>query len=420
MDAYRDQEDFARNLVTLCDLHLGGSPSQTINPLPGFLQPGNCIVIIPSRGNFVYAGDTARARADPREMEFVPFPPPASNAWLKSLMGSALVGLPFGLASATLPVDEPRLASARLRDRFAVSHDGSLIAPRSFSIKRNVLDHHGTKSTVRAFMVEVQALDDDLAHAALSSLPQYGVDLTYANRITVDGLLEFLADINATLPSRMRLDTIFLSHANFLLLASHRGSYAGARTPHANVLQVEGCTIIAHKSIQDDTAYFTSFKDGPALVRGPTVIWCEEDRLYIEHYCATQRAREGITPDIPSGFAVRLAPAPARKSLQEDKKILVRAEALDRFLSMACTLQDMGEHGLALTMAEKAPRSGRGGARTCLTWEKILGCLGTGNDDLVASHNDLLVCVNRLIESGFVDPGLLDARTRVMRRLGLA
>lgn len=420
MGAYGDQEDFARNLVSLCDLHLGGLPRPTDRPLPGLLQPGNCIVIIPSRGNFVYTGDTARAREDPREMEFVPFPPPDSNAWLKSLMGSTLVGLSFGLTSATLPIDEPRLASARLRDRFTVSHNGSLIAPRSFSIKRNVLDRHGAKSTVRAFMVEVQALDDDLAHAALSSLPQYGVDLTYANRITVDGLLEFLADMNATLPSGMRLDTIFLSHANFLLLASHRRSYAGTRTPHANVLQVEGCTIIAHESIQDDAAYFTSFKNGPALVRGPTVIWCEEDGLYIEHYCATQHARKGTTPDIPAGFFVRLAPAPARNAPQVGKKILVRADALDRFLSMANTLQDMGEHDMALTMVEKAPRSGRGGVLTCLTWEEILGHLSADNDDMVASHNDLLVCIDRLIESGLVSHKLLDARMRVMRRLGLA
>jgi len=420
MDAYSDQEDFARNLVGLCDLHLGGSPDSPARPPHELLKPGNCIVIIPTRGNFVYAGETAQTRADPQDMEFVPFPSPDSKAWLKSLMGSSLVGLSFGLRSATLSIKEPRLASSRLRDRFTVHHNGSPINSRSFSIKRKVLDRHGAKSTVRAFMVEVQALEDDLAHDALSDLTQYDVDLTYANRLTVDGLLEFLADMNTTLPSGMRLDTIFLSHVNFLLLASQNGSYAGARTPHANVLQVAGCTIIAHASIRDDNAYFTSFKDGPSLVRGPTVIWCEEDRLYIRHYCDMEHARDGTTPDIPAGFTVRLAPAPARNSVQEGQKIPVQGEALDQFLVMARTLQDMGEHDMALTMAEKAPRSGRDGARTSLTWEKILGHLGTDNDDLVASHNDLLVCINRLIESGFADDKLLGARMRVMRRLGLA
>jgi len=353
-------------------------------------------------------------------MEFLPFPPQDLYQDKKCLFDDDMARISFGFRLTWFHPSSPRRASYDLLCVSAIGlPDEPRIAPRAFYVSREILERDGTAGAVRAIMGEVRAYEDEICLAELSGLPRYRYDLEYARNITVAGLLKFLGRMNQNRPQDMQLDTIFLSLNNFLRLASCHGERYGIQTPHANVLQVAGCTVIASDDIADDAAYFTSFKHGPRLVRGPTVIRCEKDRLDIEHYCDAIPAQKGSTPDIPAGFAVRLVPVQA-KGVSQAGDIPVRAEPLDRFLSMARTLHNMKEHAMALTILARAPRSGRAGVWTCVLWEKVLGNLGIGDEDLVASHNDLLVCLNRLIESGFAGDELREARARVMRRLGLA
>lgn len=421
MDAYGDQRDLARDLAYLHDLHHGNAPSSGGKARSRLLRHGSRIVIMPSRGNFVHASNgAARDRISPLDMKFLPFPPQSLYPNDKSLLGDDFAGLAFGFRTVWFHPPNPRRTSYDLLCVLAMGMpDEPQIVPHAFSVPREILGHHGAAGFVQAIMREVRAFEGEICLAELRSLPQHDAGLEYASKIMAGALLEFLGRINMERPTDARLDTVFLSRRNFLRLPVHHGGHGNPMTPHPDVLQVSGCTFIGHDGIPDDTAYFTSFKHGPALVRGPTVMRCEEGEVCIEHYSDSLRAQGGAAPDIPAGLAVRLVPAPAKGASQESR-IPVEAEALDEFLAMARTLNRLGKHGLALSVIEMARRTNRDGVRTCLMWDMVLDRLGTGRDRLVASHNDLLVCIDRLIESGFAGGELLEARARVMRRLGLS
>lgn len=418
---HADQEDLAGNLAYLCDLHHGNAPNPPGRPQSAILRRGTRIVVMPTRGNFVHtAKDPKHNRVSPFGIEFLPFPPQGAYSGAGGSGAGKRAGLPFGFRVIWFHPSNPRRASYDLLCVSAMGlPDEPRIVPHAFSVRRDVLARHGAAGFVQAIMGEVWAFEDGLCCNALSGLPQYGPGLEYAKSATVADLLGFLGRINGRRPREMQLDTVFLSHANFMRMAARHGDRGGAETPHSDVLVTKGCTVVASRGIPDDVAYFTSHKDGPTLVRGPTVIRCEGDRFDIEHYCDTLPAREGSTPDIPAGLAVRLVPAPARGGAQGVQGIPRQGIPLDRFFAMARTLHEMGEHAMALAVLERAPRAGRDGVRTCVLWEGILRSLGVDDDGLVASHNDLLVCADRLIESGFSGDELLDARVRAMFRLGL-
>lgn len=416
-----DQADLAGNLAYLCDLHHGNAPGPEGRPQPAILRWGSRIVIMPTRGNFVHTTkDPRRNRVSPFGMEFLPFPPQGAYSGAGGSPAGDRVGLSFGFRVIWFHPSNPRRASHDLLCVSAMGLPGEpRIVPHAFSVRRDVLARHGAAGFVQAIMGEVWAFKDELCRNALSGLPQYGPGLEYAKSVTVADLLGFLGRMNGKRPREMRLDTVFLSRANFMRMAARHDDRDGITTPHPDVLVTAGCTVVAGRGIPDDVAYFTSLKDGPTLVHGPTVIRCEKDRFDVEYYCDTLPAREGSTTDIPAGLAVRLVPVPAKGGAQEARSIPRRGIPLDRFFTMARTLHEMGEHAMALAVLERAPRAGRDGVRTCVLWEGILRSLGVDDDGLVASHNDLLVCADRLIESGFSGDELLDARVRAMFRLGL-
>lgn len=419
---HADQEELARDLVYLCDPHHGHERDPSGSPQPRLLRWGSSIVVMPSRGNFVHAAkEPGSDRVSPLGIEFLPFPPQGLYSGANGLPGDDLAGPPFGFRVTWFHPSNPRRASY---DLLCVSTmgppDEPQIVPHTFSVRRAVLALHGATGFAQEIMREVQAFEDWLCCTELSHMPLYESSLEYVKSITVAGLLRFFGRMNSRRSPDMWFDTVFLSHTNFMRMATRHDDREGFKTPHHGVLVAAGCTIVASEGIKDDVAYFTSFRDGPTLVRGPTVIRCGEDRFDIEHYCDTLPARNGSTPDIPVGFAVRLVPAPARGASREGQKIPIMGEPLNKFLAVAYTLHKMGEHAMALAILEKAPRTGREGERTCALWERVLGKLGMGDSDLVASHNDLLVCTNRLIASGYAGDGVLEARVRVMRRLGLA
>lgn len=419
-NAYADQVVLARNMACVYDLscHAPGTAGRRETR---YMRTGHCAVFAHSRDGVVLVSrDPAQYHVGPWEMDFVRLGTQSAYDD-RRLLGGDLAGLSCGFRSVLFPLPRSRdSAHAMLRNRFICAPDGRHVRPECFSVPHAPLGRHGAAGSTVEIMSGVQVEEDYLCLSLLSLLPWHRAGLECAGRPTVDGLIGRLEKMNASRPPNMRLDTMFVSLQNFRHMAAGRQDAEEGRTAYGNVLQFGHCIIVGHEGISDDTAYFTSFSHGPALVRGPTVIRHVGDRVYVEHYCEMQPARMGAAPGIPGGYAVRLAPAPTGDAPQGARETAALGDPADQFLAVALSLSKSGEHGLARAVLEKAPRGSRTGAMACVVRERVLGYLGVNGDDLIASHNDLLASMNDLVGSGVAGDELLDARARVMRRLGLA
>lgn len=262
---------------------------------PRHLRPGHCAVILPARDDYVIVSrDPSQYHVAPWEMGRVRVPkgPPVDPG---SPLGGGLGGIGRGFRAARLSAPSlPDGVLGMLRDRAIASPDGRKIQPNSSGVPRPGW-RNGATECASALMDEVLEAEGELCQFLLSCLPGCGAGRACAIEATADGLIKALGRLNADRPVGMRLDTAFMSSSGFSRLAGGGG------------LQIPGCAVVADERLPDGAAYFTSFRLGPALARGPTVIRCLEDEFHVEHYCEMLPLPPGATPGVPPGFSARLA-----------------------------------------------------------------------------------------------------------------
>ena len=289
----------ARDVAFLCSLHLGHTPDPAGRELARPLRPGSRVVIMPLRGNFVHnSRGSAGGGASPEELVYVPFPPPGLDLDLASMPGGETAGLPYGFRPVMLHVANPLKGSIDVLRTRAVDRPGEPpVTPQSFSVRRDALEGNDALEAAGGIMAGVREIEDRLCHDELSRLPWLDT-----GQVAAENLPRLLLATNAGRPEAMRLDTIFASPSGFVGLERHIP--AEGRPAHDNARRTLLCTAVGHGLVPDDVAYLTSLRRGPALVRGPTVMRCGEDRLDVEHYCAAEPAP--WSPGMPMGVAVRL------------------------------------------------------------------------------------------------------------------
>lgn len=418
---YDDQTGLVRALAYLCDLHLGaqasGQRSSTLLPL----RPGSRIAFVPGMGIHV-SGGGPRGGAP---LRLLSTPPTALFSYSDLVGRDAPVGIGHALRQKAARPSRPHADIMKILESMEILYTPTAsLEPLRFSVPRGETAR-GPAGFARAVMGYVRAREDDICLAELERLPHYEDPIECgAASLTIGMLLGHVGQVNGGRPPGARIDTVFLSTSRFASLAQNQVDAPDARTPHSNMLQVGGLTIVAHGSIHDDEAYVVSSEHGPAFVHGPTIIHCRDGEFLIAHYCGIEAVVELPAPGVPVGFHVSLVRAPPARS---EEPVRGRPAALERahdeparrLADAGRDLYLLGRYDKARLALEEATHHGPDGVAACLLWERALAHLRTDDDDHVASYNDLLCRIDDLIVSGFPDGKLLQARERAMLRLGI-
>lgn len=422
---YDDQTGLARTLAYMCDLHLGAlaSGERASAMLP--LRFGSGIAFVPGMGIYVSGGNPRGAPP----LRLLPTPPTALFSYSDLVGHGAPVGISHALRQKAARPSRPHADITELLGGMnALSTPTAHLEPLGFSVPREAINL-GPTGFARAVMGHVRAHEDELCFTELARLPHHDRPLE-CNEESLDAkeLREFVDVMEAGRPPDSRLDTVLLGASRFASLARNHGDIPDARTPHSNVLQALGLTIVGNGLIPDGEAYVVSSRHGPAFVHGPTVIRCGGAELAIAHYCGMEAAVELPAPGVPVGFHVSLVRAPpgrregepvrGRPAATAEASEGARDNPAKSLAGAAHDLYLLGRYDKARLVLEEAGRVGLDVA-ACLLWERALAYLGTDGGDRVASHNDLLCGIDALIVSGFPDGKLLRARERVMLRLGI-